>query len=135
MNFNPNIVGGTSIADLKRKKQHQKNDQDMQNMVSHINNELQTPDHDNTEDTDDISEPTEKHIKFTDNVIYSFKEIILLLLIYVVLHADIIKKMLSNFTQYLEQNEDGSMPIIGLLIYGLLISVLFIISRKIFISH
>ena len=61
------------------------------------------------------------------------KECLLLLIIYIILSQSFVKKSVGKYISYINSNSDGSHSIIGIIIYGTILTLLFILFRKIFL--
>ncbi len=61
------------------------------------------------------------------------KELLLIMGIYFILSLGFVKRTVGEYISYINPNESGKYPFIGILIYGFLLAVLFIAFKKILI--
>lgn len=61
------------------------------------------------------------------------KEVLLLLFLYCILSLGFVKKTVGGYISYLNPNETGKYQYIGVIIYGFLLSILFISLKKVLI--
>lgn len=59
------------------------------------------------------------------------KELLLIVILYIILSQDFVYGMLSKYITYLNPNDNGKVPFIGITLYGLILAVLFIMFKKI----
>jgi hypothetical protein len=156
-------VGGTSIADLNIKQQQsqshheiENNNQvnnifqrkkqkrreidsdvnDMEGLVKDINRDLdkfsgsKTKSSDES-DTESEKKPVKKRWFYIPDIV---KETILLTLVYLLMSQSFIKKAIAMHITYLNPNDEGNVSIIGIAIYGLILSIIYMIFKKILIS-
>lgn len=151
-------VGGTSIADLGISVQQQENNEkinnnvfqrkrirrkdtetdvnDMEGLVKDINRDLDKFSGSKTKsseesDTESEKKPVKRRWFYIPDIV---KEPILLTLIYLLMSQSFIKKAVSMHITYLNPNEDGNVSMIGILIYGLIMSIVYMIFKKILIG-
>jgi hypothetical protein len=62
-----------------------------------------------------------------DNI--NFKDFILIFCLYLLMSQDMVKDLFSNYFKGLRPNEEGKVGAIGVVIYGLILSVLFVFIR------
>lgn len=157
-------VGGTSIADLgapsrtsqmsvqqqehnegsnnifQRKRPRRKDTEtdvnDMEGLVKDINRDLDKFSGSKTKsseesDTESEKKPIRRKWFYIPEIV---KEPILLTLIYLLMSQSFIKKAVAMHITYLNPNEDGNVSIIGILIYGLIMSIVYMIFKKILIG-
>jgi hypothetical protein len=92
-------------------------------------------------DTDDLEgteTDKEKHkssLKWYKKLIPNFvKEILLLIFIYILFSQGFIKKLIGNHISYVNQNAEGNVPFIGVVIYGSILAIFYIIFKIMLIS-
>jgi hypothetical protein len=61
---------------------------------------------------------------------FNLKEFVLLFSIYFVLSQDMVKDFFAKYLTWLNPDEEGKVDLKGIMVYGLLLSVLFLIIRK-----
>lgn len=71
--------------------------------------------------------------KFLNPSFALLKECLLLLIIYIILSQSFVKKTVGKYISYINSNSDGSHSIIGIIIYGTILALIFILFRKIFL--
>ena len=59
------------------------------------------------------------------------KEPLLIIVIYIILSQDFVKKSIGEYISYINPTPDGSVSLIGYLIYGTILASLFVILKKI----
>jgi hypothetical protein len=62
-----------------------------------------------------------------DNI--NFKDFFLILCLYLIMSQDMIKDLFANYFKALQPNEEGKVGAVGVVIYGLILSVLFVFIR------
>ena len=67
----------------------------------------------------------------TDNFRKDIKEIILIVTIYFILSTEYIKSQIGKYVKYINPDNEGNVSFIGVLIYGLLLGVIFIMTKTI----
>lgn len=72
----------------------------------------------------------EKKEKLFDKIPAIFREPLLLLLIYIILSMDITKKTLAHYIPQIKPTESGEIQFMGILFYGLILTILFIILKR-----
>lgn len=125
--------------DTELEEQHNK----IRHLVKNINHGLDeyapskshvTEDDDTYEDTEKLYE--KKHITQSQQIMESndmlnmAKEVVLLVLIYIILSQNFVRQTIGAYICYINPKEDGSVSIIGYLIYGLLLAVTFVFFKK-----
>lgn len=85
---------------------------------------------DETEEEDNISH---KKSSYGSYIPTCLKEPILLIIIYVIMSQEFIHKMLCNYISYVNVQDDGRVPLIGIIIYGSILALIFMIFKKILI--
>lgn len=89
-----------------------------------------------------INENENEYIENNDRKIYqkendylkTFLEFILLLTLFVIMSQPFVIKMMSSYIQQLNPSDDDQVPFSGILIYGLLLSLLFFASRNLLLG-
>jgi len=103
----------------------------------------------NTEDSDDESDnnndATEKEQdndkeemdnskKIDDkSILDHLKEPLLLIIIYVILSQNFVRRTIGNYVSYINPREDGNVPLVGYILYGVILAVAFVFFKKILI--
>jgi hypothetical protein len=151
--------GGTSLADLNKMptnnsvqhKRNQKspesdNNREEQNKIHHLVKNINQSLDDyapsksqNTEDSDDDStekeEYTNSKIKSSDSYVPEIlKEPLLLIIIYVVMSQGFVRKGIGSYISYINPSQDGYVSLIGYVIYGTILALLFMFFKKITIK-
>jgi hypothetical protein len=143
---------GTSIHELNRSNNMENiENKNINNLISSINNLIKTqnqPKKENNEipQTSNSSDKGEiiktKRIKVNNiknnknnNKIYILKEIGILTLIYLLLSIDGIKNIFGTFIKSINTDEQGNISFIGVIIYGIILSILFILTRYYFLDE
>ena len=92
-------------------------------------------------DTDDLEgteTDKEKHrstSKWYKKLIPNFaKEVLLLIFVYILFSQGFIKKLIGNHISYVNQNTEGNVPFIGVVIYGSILAIFYIIFKIMLIS-
>jgi len=104
----------------------------------------------NTEDSDDESDnnnnATEKehyndknemdnNKKIDDkSILDHLKEPLLLVIIYVILSQNFVRRTIGNYISYINPKEDGNVPFVGYILYGVILTVAFVFFKKILIT-
>lgn len=96
-------------------------------------------DSDDTTDTnqneDEDTEEVQHKVGLYGELVNMLKEPFLLIFIYVLLSQSFIKKLFSGYFNQLHTNpETGGVPITGVLIYGVILTTIFMISRKLILK-
>ena len=157
-NTNNNMGGGTSIADLQKMKpltqpsqpqppQHYLPPQNPQDnydrnkirfLVNNLNRSLEDFEpskYNDSEDSEIETETESKHEKKSRSILmYYLKEPLLLILIYVIMSQGFVKKSIGNYISYVNPSDSGYISLIGYLIYGTILTILFLFFRKIIIK-
>jgi hypothetical protein len=143
--------GGTSIADLQRNQgnydTHVRVDENsddiidtksdkknIHKLVSNINDSLDNikpkkkktkkKEDTDTETIEDVPKPSYKKIIFD-----KIKEPLLLLFIYFLLSQGFVKNLFGMYFKQINPNDDGQVSIFGILIYGTILTIIFMISK------
>ncbi len=93
----------------------------------------------NTEDSeDDSTEKENNNNKKNDNsgsyVPEILKEPLLIIIIYVILSQGFVRKGIGSYISYINPTQDGSVALIGYVIYGTILALLFMFFKKITIK-
>lgn len=97
--------------------------------------------HENKDETDDErTEQTEKpttnkdtnYFKWFFDECFDYKDFLILFTLYFVLSQDMVKDFFSKYFKSLSPDDEGKVGIQGVLIYGLILCVLFMIIKKMF---
>lgn len=114
-------------------------DGNIKDLVNDINKDLDRFIPSRSRDTDDDdSDDTEKYIQPRKSIrqyipVFA-KEMMLILVLYVLLSQGFVKKAITKHITYLQPNQDGGVSMFGIVIYGTILSILYIIFKKILIS-
>lgn len=92
-----------------------------------------------TEETEqDKDRSDEEEIKpktsYTSYIPLWTREMILILILYILMSLGFIKNAIGSYIKYINPASDGNVPISGVIIYGLILSSLFILFRKLFLK-
>jgi hypothetical protein len=154
-------TGGTSIAAL-RNKQIINQPQQPQQADYHINNKIETHQQqkdmaylvsdinksldnlspsskiDSEIDTDtestEIEEVNESKKNLSTYFPDSVKEIVLLVILYVTLSSEFVKGNVGKYIKYINPRQDGTISMIGILIYGIMLASVFALSKRILLK-
>lgn len=90
----------------------------------------------NTEDSmydsdEDNTEQINKYVEKNTYIPNIIKEPLLIIVLYVVLSQSFVQKALGNYIPHMGINESGNVSLIGKLIYGTILALLFMFFRKI----
>lgn len=80
--------------------------------------------------SNDASEIDPNTSNKSHNIYDYIKEPLLLLIIYLILSQATVKLFAANYIPYLNPGPDGSVPFIGILIYGILLVTIYFLSKK-----
>lgn len=151
---------GTSLSELKNKRMQMmkqreipknipptshmpvKKQSDINSLVKDINKDL-----DNmgpslrTDDNESVSELIEefedtkkKPTKYFYHIKRTGYELLLIVFIYVLLSQNFMRTMIGKYISYINPDENGNIPFLGFIIYGLILGVLFIFFKLILIK-
>lgn len=128
-NINEDFNTENESLDYKSKKLKK-----LDHLVSDINRSLD----DYSPSRSIISEESEEEEITNKRSINSYipnfvKEPLLLIIIYVIMSQEFVHKMLSNYIPYVNVNDEGRVPLLGIIIYGSIMAVIFMFFRKILI--
>lgn len=86
-----------------------------------------------TEESDTEDEPLvkKKSSSFGSYIPMILKEPMLLLVIYIVMSQSFVKKAISTYIPQLENNLDGNKTFLGIVMYGTILALLFVLFKKI----
>lgn len=117
-----NETNGTSIQELREKATVRK---------------VKQPVKEEDDDEEEEKYIPKKKSKFYDKI-YSkipekIKEPLLLLLIYIVFSLPFIRQAIGNNIKYINPNDDGDVPFIGVVIYGAILVGTFVLLKKLFL--
>ena len=106
------------------KREHFTISDDEKNTVSKINKSIDkiNDDQTSTEETIDIKPKKSKIPQF-------LKEPLLLLTLYVILSLSFVKNFFGKYIQFINPNENGDVSILGIIIYGTILTMLFFFSK------
>jgi hypothetical protein len=153
--------GGTSIFDLHEKqdvesnikpqnedvksqhsesestKTHNEERKKIKVLVKDINKSLDSysPSKSNILDSEDESVLDDNNEKKDNKNLIRLKESLILISIYIFLSQHFINKAIGKYIKYINPREDGSVSIIGYLIYGIFLSILFMFFRKVLLDR
>jgi hypothetical protein len=98
----------------------------------HVRRQIENSyDTDDTDDNDTDTDEEEQKQGLYSELMNMLKEPLLLIFIYVLLSQGFIKKLFSGYFNQLHSNpETGSVPITGIVIYGVILTTIFMISRR-----
>ena len=92
-------------------------------------------DKESIDDKEDLDEVTVKAVEVIDiNYGKMFTEFLILLTLYVVMSQPFVVSIASYYIHQLNPSEDGSIDMTGLIIYGLIMTVMFMVIRKLIFS-
>lgn len=92
-------------------------------------------DTDELEGTETDKEKYRSSSKWYKKLIPNFaKEVLLLIFVYILFSQGFIKKLIGNHITYVNQNNEGNVPFIGVVIYGSILAIFYIIFKIMLIS-
>jgi len=92
-------------------------------------------DTDDFEGTETDKEKYKSSSKWYKKLIPNFaKEVLLLIFVYILFSQGFIKKLIGNHITYVNQNTEGNVPFIGVVIYGSILAIFYIIFKIMLIS-
>jgi len=100
---------------------------DTDNYISKINKSVDKINHSDTDTDIDIEKPKKK-----PRIPNIFKEPLLLLLIYIILSQNFIRTFFGKYITYINSDDDGNVSQLGIVIYGTIFVVFFLLSRLVF---
>ena len=117
---------------------------DITHLVSDINKSLDnySPSNqdippDNLVEDDDNEENDEHNYNTDDKFNFSIpnwlKEFAIILIIYIVLSQKFIQDFIGKYIKYINPRDDGTVSFIGIVIYGIILAVLYILIKKLFV--
>lgn len=87
-------------------------------------------------DSDDkIVLETMSTVNDENNYVKSFVELLLLLTLYVVMSQPFVLSFMTNYIHQLNPNDEGVIGMSGIIIYGLILTILFFVIRRIILSR
>lgn len=109
---------------------------DIRNLVSDVNKSLDNyspSNQDIPEDpmTDDSSDEEDDNNTISENSYLPewLKESILILIIYIILSQGMVQSFFGKYIKYINPDENGSVPFIGIVIYGIILVVLYLLFK------
>lgn len=127
-----------AAAQQQRGQQYPQNDHKLDYLVDDIDRTL-----DNDSDKDDYilakntnynKKPPASILKqkegYLSKVPFALKEILLIVIIYLILSIGYVKDSFGSYIKYINKDETGSVPFVGLIIYGIILAVLFVLIRS-----
>jgi len=89
-------------------------------------------DNDNNNSASEKEKTDEKYTKSNDeNIILDYlKESILLIVVYVILSQNFVKKMIGTYIAQINPREDGSVSLIGYIAYGVILAIIFMFLKR-----
>jgi len=114
-----------SLQELEKSERNRKNI-NYKNVLDYTepSNELNF---DNDKDDDTVSVET---VEFYNDYVNIFIEMLLLLTVYVVMSQPFVVSNLSKYIHQLNPSEDGIIKLSGILIYGIILTCLFVVIRN-----
>jgi hypothetical protein len=113
----------------------------IKNLVTKINNSLddfKPSKSQNTDDSEDESTEKDEDTKENDKSSYyipdMLKEPVLIIIIYVILSQGFVRKSIGNYISYINPTQDGYVSLMGYVIYGSILALLFMFFKKILIK-
>lgn len=92
-------------------------------------------DNDNNNDNENESENREMFDDKYEKIFPDYlTELLLIVIIYVILSQNFVRKIIGNYISYINPEKNGTVPLIGYIIYGTIIAVMFELLKKIFIK-
>jgi len=87
------------------------------------------------EDTNDDSKIVLETMEYETDYLKIFTEFLLLLTLYVVLSQPFVVSFASNYIYQLNPTDDGTISMTGIIIYGFILTLLFMVLRKLIFSR
>ena len=131
--MNPNQqFGGMQVGDLQD-EQSRVNERDIDMIARDVNDSLddvpreQKPKKKNKHKKDDKKEKKET---FMDKIPEILREPLIIVVIYMLLSTNIVKKTLSAYIPQIRPTGDGNILFVGIFVYALILAICFIILKK-----
>lgn len=104
-------------------------------LVSDINKSLEgfSPSRSLVSEDSEEEDDNEKTTSYWSYIPNLLKEPLLLLIIYVILSQNFVYNLASNYITYLNPKDDGRVPLLGVIIYGAILAIIFMFFKKILI--
>lgn len=123
----------------KYEQDHLDKQADISHLVSDINKSLDnySPSNQDIPPKDDSEEEEVKDEDINQSRSYLpdwFKEMLLILIIYIILSQNLVKGFFGKYIKYINPANDGNVPFIGIVIYGIILAVIYIVLKKLFIN-
>jgi len=135
LKFYEELMKKTNNKNQENQKNQENKQQKMENVISKINEKIKTDE--NTDTSENTSEKeyenkTNKNKKNIFSKIYGIlKEPVLFILLYIILSLDITKQLIGTYFTQILPDHDGNVIFTGILLYGFIFMILFMILRKI----
>jgi len=118
------------IETIKKKKRKTESDRS-----SDDENNTEDNDSDDDNTSTDNNKSINKNTCMEDNYGMLLIEPIILLSLYVIMTQPFMISFISGYSNYLKPNEDGEVGMIGVIIYGSILTILFLVLRKVIYSR
>jgi len=126
-----------SKSNKKIKSDNGNKQSDITHLVSDINKSLDnySPSNQDVPHDDNLSEEDNSDDENDDTTYFPewSREFILIVVIYVILSQNFVKTLVGKYVKYINPCDDGTVSFIGVIIYGIILAVLYILSKKLFI--
>lgn len=143
---NNNNIGNTNFRNIP--KNYSNSNPNIEKLVSNINNSLDNDSinnyldsetdrkHiENVENIDDIEGGTTQNDKWLARIPNFVKDIVLFLFIYYIFSLDFVKQSIGNYIKYINPDASGSISSFGILIYGFILIIVFMVSKFILFGY
>jgi hypothetical protein len=123
-----NSIDGTTIHDLQNRNGDQRYDKepiDIEELAKDISDNLNDKE---PFESEEIEKENESNL--TLSVPHNLKEPLILLIIYVIMSQSFVRELLGKYITILNPNEEGVVPIVGIIIYGIILVGLFMFVKK-----
>jgi len=119
-----NTSDNNNMQYTKTKNKKKKKNNNVEKFVSQINKSV---------DKINVDDNSEKEPKqpYKSKVPKLLKEPLILLLIYIILSLHFVREFFGKYIKYINPNDEGNVSFLGIVIYGIILVLLFIVSRLI----
>lgn len=135
---------GTPVGDNRPSYYNQDKQPDMRELVDRIDQKIdQKPELDIFDDypnetQKEIQKETQKEKTSSWSEIFNtltLKDMVLLIIIYIIMSLTFVQNTIANYIPYIQPEENGVIPTVGIIIYGIFFAVIYLISRKLILKY
>jgi hypothetical protein len=108
----------------------------IENLVTDINSSFDdfSPSDEQETKSELDTDSNDEDEKLYSNIVNIAKDPVVLLILYVILSQDSVKSFFGTYIKQINPQDDGSVSFMGIVIYGLILAVLFVIVRQLIIK-